>query len=101
MRIDRSSPELPAVQRGRQIEIFIDGDSVTAFKGETVAAVLLAEGIRTFGHSSETGKPRSMYCGIGICYQCLVTVDGVPNIRACQTPVADGMAIETRSQVEL
>ena len=61
--------------------------------GETLAAALWANGIFTLGHNSETGMPRGMYCGIGHCYECRVTVDGMPDIRSCLTPVRDGMCV--------
>jgi sarcosine oxidase subunit alpha len=100
MRIVSSSPKLPAVQRGRPVELNIDGYLVQAFEGETVAAVLLAENIFVFGHKHKTGRPAGVYCGMGVCYECLVKVNGVANIRACQTPVSDKMTIETNSQVK-
>lgn len=96
MRVTRSDPELPLARRGEPITVQVDGRPVAAYAGETVAALLLAEGIRTFRHTSKLGQPRSIFCGIGICYDCLVTIDGVPNIRACMTPLAPDMAIETR-----
>ncbi len=96
MRITRSDPALPEVQRGEPITVLVDGRLLAAFAGETVAALLLSQGIRTFRLTAKGHEPRSMYCGIGICYDCLVTIDGVPNIRACLTPLAPGMAIETR-----
>jgi sarcosine oxidase subunit alpha len=100
MRITQSNPNLPSVRRGHPIVVHVDGQTVTACKGETITAVLLVEGIRTFRHTAKAGEPRSIFCGMGICYDCLVTVDGVPNVRACVTPVVEGMAIETRSEVK-
>ncbi len=98
MRITRSDPELPPVERGEPITVQVNGHPVSAYMGETVAALLLSEGIRTFRHTAKNGQPRSMFCGIGVCYDCLVTIDGVSNIRACLTPVAQGMAIETETR---
>ena len=63
--------------------------------GETVAAVLLAAGYRKFRNSDKEGAHRGIFCGMGVCYDCLVTVDGVPNVRACVTQVRNGMRIET------
>lgn len=97
MRVIRSDPELPPAERGEQITVQIDGRPVVAYTGETVAALLLAEGIRTFRHTAQNGQPRSLFCGIGICYDCLVTVDGAPNVRACLTALTPGMAIKTRA----
>lgn len=96
MRIARSDASLPRVERGQKVSLSVDGQPVIAFEGESVAAVLLAQGIRTFRHTAKTGQGRGLYCGMGICYDCLVTVDGVSNVRACMTPVEQGMAIETK-----
>jgi predicted molibdopterin-dependent oxidoreductase YjgC len=97
MRVTRSDPELPLAQRGERITVQVDGRPVAAYAGETVAALLLAEGIRTFRHTAKSDEPRSLFCGIGICYDCLVNIDGVPNIRACVTALAPGMLILTRA----
>lgn len=75
--------------------VVVDGRTVRAWEGETVAAVLLAEGMRTFRRSLVRHEPRGLFCGMGVCYECLVTVDGRAYVRACMTPVADGMVIET------
>ena len=71
----------------------LDGRRAPAFAGETVAAVLIAdEGLRA--RRTSGGSARGIYCGMGVCFDCLVVVDGVPNTRACITLVADGMRIE-------
>jgi predicted molibdopterin-dependent oxidoreductase YjgC len=77
------------------IIVSVNGRPVSAFAGATVAAVLSAEGIRVFRHTAKRGEPRGVFCGMGICYECLVTVDGVPNVRACVTAVEPGMVIQT------
>ncbi len=101
MRITKSTANLPPVQRGQPITVKINHQVVTAFEGETIAAVLLVEGIRIFRHTLKMGQPRGLFCGMGLCYDCLVTVDGVSNVRACLTPVTEGMVIETRSEMKL
>lgn len=73
----------------------VDGRPITTYAGETVAAVLLAEGVRAFRRTAQRGEPRGVFCGMGICYECLVTVDGAPNVRACVTTVTPGMSVET------
>jgi predicted molibdopterin-dependent oxidoreductase YjgC len=98
MRINNTDTNLPPIQRGQPITVRVDDQPVKAFEGETVAAVLLAEGIRVFRHTLQ-GEARGMFCGMGICYECLVTVDSVPNVRACMTPVSEGTVIKTRSDV--
>ena len=77
------------------LTVSVNGRAVVARAGESAAAVLLAAGIRTFRRTAKRGEPRGVFCGMGICYECLVTVNGVPNVRACVTPVAPGMTIET------
>lgn len=100
MRIIKPGPGLPLISRGRPIQITVNGRVVQAYEGELVSTVLLAEGISTFARKHATGKPSGIYCGMGVCYECLVTVDGVPNTRACQTYAADRMAIETSGKGE-
>ncbi len=101
MRISRSSSLLPGVQRGRPVKINVDGKSVVAYEGETVAAALLAAGVYIFRLSRKNKEPRSFFCGMGACLECLVTVDGTHNIRACMTQVLEGMQVETCKDPEL
>jgi len=84
------------VKRGRPMEIEVDGRKVTAYEGETVAAAVVAAGGKTFRRTVKKGHPRGMFCGIGVCFECLMTIDGVPNTRACQTLVTPGCRVETQ-----
>jgi len=84
------------VERGQTVTIVVDGYPLLAYPGETVAGALLASGRRAWRHTRH-GQPRGLYCGIGLCFDCLVTVNGTPNVRACVTPVMAGMIIETGS----
>lgn len=70
-----------------------DGKELTALPGQTVAAALLANGIRSWRTTRIAGRPRGLFCGIGVCFDCLVTVDGRPNVRACVEPVRAGALI--------
>ncbi len=101
MRINPSNSLLPEIQRGKTVQITVDGRPVEAFEGETIAAVLLALGIWAFRHSPKNKEERGIYCGMGICYECLVTVDGIHAVRACVTPVADGMQVDTCQEMAL
>lgn len=83
------------INRGKSFEIEVDGEKIIAYEGETVAAALLASGIRVFRKTKNNRNPRGLYCGIGQCQECRVTVNGVPDTLACQTPVAPGLKIET------
>jgi len=81
------------LERGARVVVTLDGRPVIAYEGESVAALLLAEGI-TATRVTPGGEPRGVYCGMGVCFDCLVVVDGVPNTRACVTWVRDGMNVE-------
>lgn len=84
---------LPAgVRRGSEVTIRVDGEPLRAHLGETVAAALIARGDVAL-RRTRRGSPRGLYCGMGVCFECLVMVDGVPNTRACMTWVSDGMEI--------
>jgi predicted molibdopterin-dependent oxidoreductase YjgC len=74
--------------------IVVDGKRVSAITGEPIAAALLAAGIRKFRVTPRYGNARGLFCGIGRCIDCVMTVDGQPNVRTCVTPVKDGMIVE-------
>lgn len=87
MRIER-------VNRKTQVTIRVNGNPVSAYVGEMLLAALVAAGYRSLGYNPVDGSPRGGFCGMGICRECLVTVDGVPGTRACMTFVKDGMEVE-------
>ncbi|CAH2598613.1 (2Fe-2S)-binding protein [Rhodovastum atsumiense] len=70
-----------------------EGQSIAARPGETVAAALLAAGIGVFRETPVSGAPRAPHCMMGVCFDCLVEIDGVANRQSCQTPVAEGMQV--------
>ena len=82
-------------KRGPQVTIRVNGQMMTAFAGESVHAALLAGGIRPLRKTLKKGEHRGILCGMGVCYECLVTIDGVPNVRSCMTEVKADMEIET------
>ncbi|RCK68849.1 (2Fe-2S)-binding protein [Desertihabitans brevis] len=61
---------------------------------QSVGAALLAHGVRSTRRTRREGRPRGLFCGIGACFDCLVKVDGGPDVRACLVPVRDGMRVE-------
>ena len=79
-----------------KFDIEVDGRPLPAEAGQTVAAALIAAGIVVFRHTP-AGAPRGIFCGMGVCFDCLVTVDGLAEQRACMTPVQRGMRVQTRS----
>jgi predicted molibdopterin-dependent oxidoreductase YjgC len=77
-----------------EFEIEVDGRMLSVRPGDTVAAVLLRSGISAFRRSA-AGQPRGVFCGMGICFDCLVTVDGLREQRACITLARPGMRVTT------
>ena len=83
-------------ERGRALGLVVDGHEVTAYEGESIAAALLASGRRFTRFTARAGEARGYFCGMGVCQDCLITVDGQPNVRACMTPVREGLRVETQ-----
>lgn len=82
------------ITRQQPFNIYVNGQQTLAYPGETLATVLLAAGWQVFRHTPLSGEPRGMFCGMGLCFDCLVTVNGQPNVRACVTPAQPGDIIE-------
>lgn len=80
----------------RSVAVSIDGRGFEAKYGDSVAAVLLDAGILAQRVSAVSGSPRAPYCLMGVCFECLVTIDGIGNQQGCLVQVRDGMAIETQ-----
>lgn len=78
---------------GRAVTIHFDGRPVAAREGESVAAALLAAGQAVLRTTPVGGTPRGPWCMMGACFDCLVEIDGVPNLQACMTPVREGMRV--------
>jgi predicted molibdopterin-dependent oxidoreductase YjgC len=77
----------------RELTIVFDGKRVSCCAGDTVAAALTAAGELSLRETHDGGD-RGLYCGMGTCQECLVTVDGRPGQLACMTTVGDGMTVE-------
>ena len=89
-------PILGKLEEKKRVRIEVDAKNIEAFEGEPIAAVLVASGIRIFRKTTKRGDPRGVYCAIGLCTDCVMIVDGMPNVRTCITPVKDGMKIKTQ-----
>lgn len=73
-----------------------DGRPVPFVAGQTVGAALWAEGVRSWRTTRFEGRPRGLFCGIGVCFDCLVEIDGAADERACVTVASE--ALQVRSQ---
>ena len=82
-------------RKGDSFTVSVDGTEVTAYDGDSVAAVLMRDGRASWRRTRHGNRPRGLFCGIGACQDCLVTVDGVDGVRACVAPAAPGTAITT------
>jgi D-hydroxyproline dehydrogenase subunit gamma len=88
----RRLPDLAGVT----LNVIVDGQTIRARTGDTVAAALIAGGVTTCRTTAVSGAPRGPYCMMGVCFDCLVTIDGVGNRQGCMVLVRDGMQIETQ-----
>jgi D-hydroxyproline dehydrogenase subunit gamma len=79
---------------GETVTSTVDGSSVRALAGDTVAAALFAAGYDHCRTTPVSGAPRAPYCMMGVCFDCLVTIDGVGNRQGCLVRVRDGMKVE-------
>jgi len=89
-------PVKAGVERGPRLTFSIDGETIQAFEGETIAAALFAAGRRVLRTTAVKGTGRGVFCGMGVCFDCLVVVDGEPSRRACMTFVRLDMKVETQ-----
>jgi D-hydroxyproline dehydrogenase subunit gamma len=78
----------------KTVSIIVDGEPVCAIEGETVAGVLLRQSPMFTRETPVKGSERAPYCLMGVCFECLAVVDGVPSVQTCLTIVSDGMRVE-------
>ena len=92
-------PILGPLEEGDTVQITVEEKKYRARKGEVIPAVLMANGIMVHRHTAKLHEPRGIYCGIGQCTDCVMTVNGKPNVRTCITPVEEGMVVETQEGI--
>jgi len=85
------------VERGPAFTFTFEGQVMSAYPGETIGAALMAAGILTFRTTRRQGRPRGLFCGIGLCFDCLVIVDGIPNQQACLVAVKPDMLVQVQT----
>jgi predicted molibdopterin-dependent oxidoreductase YjgC len=84
------------IVRGERVVFTLNGHQVSAYEGETLATAMMAEDV-TAMRTTFSGEQRGVFCGMGVCFDCLVVVNGVANTRACMTWVENGMNVATQS----
>lgn len=92
-----TAARLPDFPRGAPLTLNFEGTPVPAFASETVAVALLAAGHKVLSRSIKFHRPRSAFCLAGDCGACLMRIDGQPNLRACRTPVREGLRCERQN----
>ena len=89
-------PILGTTERGRLVSFTYDGKTLQGYEGEPVAVALSAAGVKEHRYTAKRHEPRGIFCAIGRCTDCVMVVDGVPNVRTCMTPLAEGMCVQTQ-----
>ena len=89
-------PILGKIKKGKLVEFTFDGKSYTGYEGEPIAAALKAAGVMIHRYTNKEHKPRGIFCAIGRCTDCVMVVNGKPNIRTCVTALEAGMVVKTQ-----
>ena len=83
-------------RRGDEVTFSFDGQEMKGYGNETIAVALHANGVRKLSHSLHKKRARGFYCAIGNCSSCMMTVDGMPNVKTCIELVREGMVVTTQ-----
>jgi predicted molibdopterin-dependent oxidoreductase YjgC len=93
----RTPTQLVAARPEPAFALRVDGREIEALPGQTIAAALWQAGIVAWRRTRTEGEPRGVFCGIGVCFDCLATVNGRPNQRACLVPAKPGDVVTTQA----
>lgn len=99
MRVE-NHPVLGELSKRKQISIYFNDQVIQAYEGDTIASAMMAQGIYTLRNHEESGAGRGIYCNIGHCYECRVQTNKKKIVRACITPIYEGMEIYSLSKSE-
>lgn len=89
-------PILGEQKKGRLVTFYHDGKPLQGYEGEPIAAALKAAGVMVHRYTKKKHRPRGIFCAIGRCTDCVMVVDGKPNVRTCMTPLKEGMQVQTQ-----
>lgn len=92
----KEHPILGEQERGRTVRFTFDGQELEGCEGQPIAAALKAAGVMVHRYTKKEHKPRGIFCAIGRCTDCVMVVDGKPNVRTCVTPLEEGMQVQTQ-----
>lgn len=92
-------PILGAPSKGSRVVFTYDGVEMEGYEGEPIAMALKAAGVEVHRFTAKRHEPRGIFCAIGRCTDCVMVVDGKPNVRTCMTPLVAGMDVRTQNGV--
>lgn len=92
-------PILGAPSKGSRVVFTYDGVEMEGYEGEPIAMALKAAGVEVHRFTAKRHEPRGIFCAIGRCTDCVMVVDGKPNVRTCMTPLVAGMDVRTQDGV--
>ncbi len=95
MRIEKH-PVLGEFEKDKLVEFEFDGQKMKGYKGEPIAVALRANGVMVHRHTRKKSQPRGVFCAIGRCTDCVMIVDGKPNVRTCVELLEPGMVVKTQ-----
>ena len=96
----KEHPILGKTEEGKVVTFTFDGKTLEGIEGEPIATALKAAGVMVHRYTKVKHEPRGIFCAIGRCTDCVMIVDGKPNVRTCITPLVEGMKVETQYGVE-
>ena len=89
-------PIIQNYEKGRTVTFQFDGKQMQGCEGEPVAIALKSNGVMIHRYTEKQHEPRGMFCAIGRCTDCVMIIDGRPNVRTCITPLQEGMTVQTQ-----
>ena len=92
----KTPPILGDTPEGRLVNFTYDGQTLQGIEGEPISAALRVAGVMTHRYTKKRHEPRGVFCAIGRCTDCVMVVDGKPNVRTCITPLKEGMVVNTQ-----
>lgn len=93
-------PILGKIEKGRIVKFLFDGKEYEGHEGEPISVALKEAGIMVHRYTKKEHSPRGIFCAIGRCTDCVMIVNGNPNVRTCVTPLEEGMDVKTQYGVE-
>ena len=92
----KNHPILADSPNPKLLKFSIDGTTLEGYEGEPIAAALRVAGVMAHRYTAKRHEPRGVFCAIGRCTDCVMVVDGKPNVRTCITPLKEGMVVQTQ-----